>query len=202
MVNRVSTSSPYPVHHTSSSRSAISLMVNVLLPAGREETTHARRRQHTFVSIRNAAHADPFTQIETDLVQIISSTTLSPPTKASITFSPHTRPSSPTSTPSSPSQSASPILPPPRQPIPPSTPSFTSKTYKEGPTYLLNLTFSTTSNNGKSLLHKARIASGRYVGEFVDEEGGVEEGEVARWVGGLLSDAGLVGAEDEGLKNE
>lgn len=40
------------------------------------------------------------------------------------------------------------------------------------------------------------------MGEFVDEDGGVEEGEVKRWVGGLLADAGLVGAEDEGVKNE
>lgn len=33
-------------------------------------------------------------------------------------------------------------------------------------------------------------------------DGGVEEGEVARWVGGLLADAGLAGADDEGMKNE
>jgi hypothetical protein len=74
--------------------------------------------------------------------------------------------------------------------------------YKEGPSYILNLTLSTTSNNGKSLLRKARIASGRYVGEFVDQQGGVEEGEVKRWVGGLLSEAGLAGVEDEGVKDE
>lgn len=44
--------------------------------------------------------------------------------------------------------------------------------------------------------------SGRGVGEFVDEQGGVEEGEVTRWLAGLLGDAGLVGAEDAGVKNE
>lgn len=40
------------------------------------------------------------------------------------------------------------------------------------------------------------------MGQFVDAEGGVEEGEVKRWVAGVLSDAGLVGAEDEGIKAE
>jgi signal peptidase complex subunit 2 len=67
---------------------------------------------------------------------------------------------------------------------------------------MLHLHLSTTSNNGKSLLHKARLVSGRRVGEFVDEEGGVEEGEVARWLTALLGEAGLVGAEDEGTKAE
>jgi len=52
------------------------------------------------------------------------------------------------------------------------------------------------------LLHKARIASGRYVGEFIDTAGGVEEGEVKRWVGGLLADAGLAGTGEEGVKEE
>ena len=43
--------------------------------------------------------------------------------------------------------------------------------------------------------------SGRCVGEFVDEDGGVEEGEVMRWLSGLLGEAGMVGAEDgEGMK--
>jgi signal peptidase complex subunit 2 len=71
-----------------------------------------------------------------------------------------------------------------------------------GPSYLLRLNLSTTSNNGKSLLHKVRVINGRNVGEFVDEDGGVEEGEVVRWIGGLLVEAGLVGAEEEGAKEE
>lgn len=71
-----------------------------------------------------------------------------------------------------------------------------------GPTYLVHLELSTTSNNGKSLIHKSRVVSGKGVGLFVDEEGGVEEGEVRRWLAGLLSDAGLAGAEEEGLKAE
>jgi signal peptidase complex subunit 2 len=64
------------------------------------------------------------------------------------------------------------------------------------------LTLSTTSNNGKSLLHKSRLISGRYVGEFVEVDGGVEVGEVKRWVGGLLAEAGLPGVEDGGKKDE
>lgn len=41
------------------------------------------------------------------------------------------------------------------------------------------------------------------MGEFVDGDGGVEEGEVVRWLGGLLGDVGLVGAEDtEGVKEK
>ena len=36
----------------------------------------------------------------------------------------------------------------------------------------------------------------------MDDEGGVEEGQVGRWLEGLLGEAGLVGAEDEGVKNE
>jgi signal peptidase complex subunit 2 len=71
-----------------------------------------------------------------------------------------------------------------------------------GPSYLLRLNLSTTSNNGKSLLHKVRVINGRNVGEFVDEDGGVEEGEVVRWIGGLLVEAGLVGAEEEGAKED
>jgi hypothetical protein len=66
---------------------------------------------------------------------------------------------------------------------------------------MLHLTLSTTSNNGKSLIRKTRLVSGRCVGEFVDTDGGVEEGEVKRWIGGLLGEAGLVGAE-EGNKTE
>ena len=35
----------------------------------------------------------------------------------------------------------------------------------------------------------------------MDEDGGVEEGEVTRWLSGLLGEAGMVGAEDsEGIK--
>lgn len=71
-----------------------------------------------------------------------------------------------------------------------------------GPSYTVRLTLSTTSNNGKSLIHKARVVSGKHVGEVIDEDGGVEEGEVARWISGLLDDAGLVDVEDEGLKQE
>ena len=79
----------------------------------------------------------------------------------------------------------------------------TSSKADNGPTYLINLTLSTTSNNGKSLLRKSRIVSGRGVGTFVDEEGGVEEGEVTRWLQGLLGDVGLVGVgEVEGTKVE
>lgn len=78
----------------------------------------------------------------------------------------------------------------------------------QGPTYLVNLTLSTTSNNGKSLLSKARIVSGKSVGDFIDAEGKVEEGEVGRWLAKLLSEAGLVGVEggaegdSAGLKEE
>lgn len=67
---------------------------------------------------------------------------------------------------------------------------------------MIRLTLSTTSNNGKSLLAKSRVVSGRCVGEFVDVTGGVEEGEIGRWVGGLLGVVGLVGVESEGTKQE
>lgn len=67
----------------------------------------------------------------------------------------------------------------------------------------MHLTLSTTSNNGKSLIHKARVISGKPIGEVVDEDGGVEAGEVQRWIAGLLDQAGVVGVEeDEGFKNE
>ena len=67
----------------------------------------------------------------------------------------------------------------------------------------MHVTLSTTSNNGKSLLRKSRVVAGRGVGEFVDVNGGVEVGEVGRWLNGLLSDAGLVGAEEvDGMKEE
>ncbi|WWD19318.1 hypothetical protein CI109_103776 [Kwoniella shandongensis] len=161
-------------------------------------------------------------RIETDHVQIISSTTLKPPPPPAVTFSPHTRPSSPTSSPSSPSTiSPSTISPATLSPstsstqitrqlsstTSPSSPSSQSASSASlssgsGPTYLVHLNLSTTSNNGKSLIHKSRVVVGRGVGEFVDEEGGVEEGEVVRWLGGILSEAGLVGAEEEGVKEE
>lgn len=124
-----------------------------------------------------------------------------------ITFSPHTRPSSPSSTPSSPTQlspstTAKPLDPPgPLTAKLPSHPRPGPKPHT-GPTYSLHLTLSTTSNNGKSLIHKSRVVAGRGIGEFVDVHGGVEEGEVVRWLSGLLVDAGLVGAEEEGVKEE
>lgn len=75
--------------------------------------------------------------------------------------------------------------------------------HPNGPTYLIHLKLSTTSNNGKSLIHKARVSSGKPVGEVVDENGGVEEGQVTRWLATLLNDAGLVPVEEEeGFKDE
>jgi hypothetical protein len=79
---------------------------------------------------------------------------------------------------------------------------LSTSTTNTGPTYSLHLSLSTTSNNGKSLLHKSRVVAGRGIGEFVDVNGGVEEGEVQRWISALLVDAGLVGAEEEGTKEE
>ncbi|WVQ80008.1 hypothetical protein IAT38_002109 [Cryptococcus sp. DSM 104549] len=145
-------------------------------------------------------------RIETDHVQIISQTSLSPPPAPVLTFSPHTRPSSPSSpstispTTLSPSSSSSQIRAasfssPNSAPAPPS-PTLTGTSPGTGPTYLLHLNLSTTSNNGKSLIHKSRVVVGRGIGEFVDEAGGVEEGEMVRWLGALLGEAGLVGAED------
>ncbi|TYJ57260.1 hypothetical protein B9479_001993 [Cryptococcus floricola] len=137
-------------------------------------------------------------RIETDHVQIITSTPLTPPPAPVVSFSPHTRPSSPSSSPASPSLSQSPIKP--------SSPSFSTKTSAltsstdskpaTGPSYLVHLSLSTTSNKGKSLIHKSRVVVGRGIGELVDESGGVEEGEVLRWLRLILSEAGLVGAED------
>ena len=46
------------------------------------------------------------------------------------------------------------------------------------------------------------MVSGRYVGEFVDVNGGVEVGVVKRWVGGLLAEVGLPGVEEGGKKDE
>lgn len=67
--------------------------------------------------------------------------------------------------------------------------------------YVVHLALSTTSNNGKSLIHKSRVVVARGVGELVDEAGGVEEGEVKRWLAGVLREAGVVGVDD-GLKDE
>ncbi|XAO26026.1 hypothetical protein I312_104859 [Cryptococcus bacillisporus CA1280] len=66
--------------------------------------------------------------------------------------------------------------------------------------YVVHLALSTTSNNGKSLIHKSRVVVARDVGELVDEDGGVEEGEVKRWLAGVLHEAGVVGVD--GLKDE
>ncbi|KIR77636.1 hypothetical protein I306_05372 [Cryptococcus gattii EJB2] len=66
--------------------------------------------------------------------------------------------------------------------------------------YVVHLALSTTSNNGKSLIHKSRVVVARGVGELVDEDGGVEEGEVKRWLAGVLREAGVVGVD--GLKDE
>lgn len=137
-----------------------------------------------------------FIQIETDQIQIHTSTTLLPPPEPVLSVSPNSRPSSPIDTtsplssPGTPSSFAAKQTPTNGQPHP------------FGPTYLVHLSLSTTSNNGKSLIHKARVVSGKPVGEVVDENGGLEEGEVTRWIAGLLGEAGLVDVEDEGLKEE
>ncbi|WVQ72689.1 hypothetical protein IAR50_002249 [Cryptococcus sp. DSM 104548] len=138
-------------------------------------------------------------RIETDHVQIITSTPLTPPPAPVVSFSPHTRPSSPSSNPTSPKMSQSPAkLSSPSFPEEPSvlTSSTASEIPATGPSYLVHLNLSTTSNKGKSLIHKSRVVAGRGIGELVDEAGGVEEGEVLRWLGLILSEAGLVGAED------
>ncbi|WRT68709.1 uncharacterized protein IL334_005689 [Kwoniella shivajii] len=165
-------------------------------------------------------------RIETDHIQIISSTSLSSPPIPQISFSPHTRPSSPTSIPTSPNQSYSSSFS--NSPTIPSTPSSTlltpqtsnsgtnlisstttttststSTSTGEGPSYILQLNLSTTSNNGKSLIHKSRSVVGKSVGEFIDQQGGVESGEVNRWLLTVLGEAGLVGSEEiEGSKEE
>ncbi|OCF41000.1 hypothetical protein I317_05199 [Kwoniella heveanensis CBS 569] len=149
-------------------------------------------------------------RIETDHVQIISSTTLTPPPAPQVTFSPHTRPQSPTSAPTSPISTSSPAFPAASLPASssPSSLSTSSSTSTAGtgagtgPSYMLTLNLSTTSNNGKSLIHKSRATVGKTVGEFIDEQGGVEAGQVVRWLTTILSEAGLVGAEEEGVKEE
>lgn len=52
------------------------------------------------------------------------------------------------------------------------------------------------------MIHKSRVIAGKGIGEFVDLNGGVEEGMVTRWLSSLLVDAGLPGAEEEGKKDE
>lgn len=64
------------------------------------------------------------------------------------------------------------------------------------------MTISTTSNNGKSLIRKSRVVSGRSVGQMIDEDGGVEEGEVRRWIAGLLVEGGLEGMEQADGKGQ
>ncbi|ORY32123.1 microsomal signal peptidase 25 kDa subunit-domain-containing protein [Naematelia encephala] len=149
-------------------------------------------------------------RIETDHIQVISSTSLLPPPTSQLTFSPHTRPSSPSSAMSSPTtlspSSSSSHIHANAHSKEVSSPKLTNintnTNTSSGPTYLLQLVLSTTSNNGKSLIHKSRVVTGRCVGDFVDVEGGVEEGEVMRWLGGLLSEAGLAGAEEDGVKEQ
>ena len=70
-----------------------------------------------------------------------------------------------------------------------------------GPTYVVHISLITTSNNGKSLLQKARVVAGRGIGRFIDESGGIEEGEIKRWLAGLFVEAGIIGRE-EGTKEE
>ena len=144
-------------------------------------------------------------QIETDHVQIITSTTLDPPAAQTITHSPHTRPASPSS-PISPvlSSTALPHETPSKAQTSatPSAPSTPQKVTSPGPSYVVQILLSTTSNNGKSLLHRSRIVAGKRIAELVDQDGGVEGGEVSRWIAHLLVDAGLVGAEAQGVKEE
>ncbi|WVQ95240.1 hypothetical protein IAU59_002335 [Kwoniella sp. CBS 9459] len=153
-------------------------------------------------------------RIETDHVQIISSTSLTPPPAPQVTHSPHTRPSSPTSVPTSPLSTSSPAFPSASLPMSSSSSLSasasgsasslfsTSASIGSGPSYMLTLNLSTTSNNGKSLLHKSRATVGKTVGEFIDEQGGVEAGQVVRWLTTILSEVGMVGAEEEGSKEE
>ncbi|WOO77038.1 putative signal peptidase complex subunit 2 [Vanrija pseudolonga] len=144
-------------------------------------------------------------RIETDLIQIYSSTSVVGPIESVLSVSPNSRPSSPISatTPiASPLTSPSSLSPSSSGSQLSSVANSSSGPDPRGPSYTVRLTLSTTSNNGKSLIHKARVVSGKHVGEVIDEDGGVEEGEVARWISGLLDDAGLVDVEDEGLKQE
>lgn len=166
-------------------------------------------------------------RIETDFVRVESYTSLDDLVVAQpqITFSPHTRPSSPSLQPTSPIKLSPSSTLPLSNPSSPSSPTSSVKTLSHsrditttsttstttasstpikanGPIYSISLNLSTTSNNGKSLIHKSRVVAGKTIGEFIDENGGVEEGQVTRWLSGLLVDAGLVGAEEEGKKEE
>ncbi|WVW85309.1 hypothetical protein I302_107347 [Kwoniella bestiolae CBS 10118] len=135
-------------------------------------------------------------RIETDHIQILSSTSLDPPSLPQLTLSPHTRPSSPTSIPTSPISSSPSTLP-----APPTLTSYSSSG-GNGPSYNLQLTLSITSNNGKSLIHKSRLIVGKLVGELVDESGGVEKYEFERWLNTVLDDLGAGENEGEGEKEE
>ncbi|GMK57337.1 hypothetical protein CspeluHIS016_0401710 [Cutaneotrichosporon spelunceum] len=138
-------------------------------------------------------------RIETDHIQIITSTTLQHPPTRVVSISPDSRPTSPTSPTTSSLSSSSSVS---GLSSPPHTPTSGVNPHPRGPTYLVHLTLSTTSNSGKSLIHKARVVSGKPIGEVVDEDGGVEAGEVTRWISTLLNDAGMVGVEEEGFKEE
>ncbi|WVQ68555.1 uncharacterized protein L199_006764 [Kwoniella botswanensis] len=145
-------------------------------------------------------------RIETDHIQILSSTSLDSPSQPQLTISPHTRPSSPTSVPTSPNPSS------------PSTISTLPTTNLSsfanvgpgsetvvGPSYNLQLTLSITSNNGKSLIHKSRLIVGKLIGELIDEDGGIEKNEFERWLNTVLDDLGAgANGEDEieGNKDE
>ncbi|WWC90410.1 uncharacterized protein L201_005345 [Kwoniella dendrophila CBS 6074] len=138
-------------------------------------------------------------RIETDHIHIISSTSLDSPPLPQLTFSPHTRPSSPTSSnsvPTSPIPSLS--SPSSSLPIPSSSSSSssTAETNSVGPSYNLQLTLSITSNNGKSLIHKSRSVVGKSIGQVIDEQGGVEKNQFTRWLTNVLNDSGLVGIDD------
>ncbi|OCF57748.1 hypothetical protein L486_05213 [Kwoniella mangroviensis CBS 10435] len=136
-------------------------------------------------------------RIETDHIQILSSTSLDSPSQPQLTISPHTRPSSPSSVPTSPNPSTSPST------IPnlPTTTLSSSTNGSEtvvGPSYNLQLTLSITSNNGKSLIHKSRLIVGKLIGELIDEDGGIEKNEFERWLNTVLDDLGAgVDGEDE-----
>ncbi|KAK6910964.1 hypothetical protein I204_02997 [Kwoniella mangroviensis CBS 8886] len=134
-------------------------------------------------------------RIETDHIQILSSTSLDSPSQPQLTISPHTRPSSPSSVPTSPNPSTSPST------IPnlPTTTLSSSTNGSEtvvGPSYNLQLTLSITSNNGKSLIHKSRLIVGKLIGELIDEDGGIEKNEFERWLNTVLDDLGA-GADGE-----
>ncbi|WWC93287.1 hypothetical protein V866_000120 [Kwoniella sp. B9012] len=139
-------------------------------------------------------------RIETDHIQILSSTSLDSPSQPQLTISPHTRPSSPTSVPTSPNPSSPsstiPTLPTTNLSSPSSDGHGSEMTV--GPSYNLQLTLSITSNNGKSLIHKSRLIVGKLIGELIDEDGGIEKNEFERWLNTVLDDLGAgANGEDE-----